>query len=207
MSDGSNDQLLPLRELVSGIREGDEQAVGAFVAHYEPQLRRVLRVTRVIRLLQSQFDSQDLMQSVFMQVIADIRADHAKFSDESALVGYLSTVGRNRLRDHIRRVKATKRDRQKTVGDDVEALKKVAQSGPSPSQIVEVREQVARIEACASPSELKVIKERADGAGWQELASARGLNPEALRKRIERVRRRIREALGGPDADSTTAGG
>lgn len=203
MSGDSSGRLPPLSALLSAIRAGDEAATGAFIKHFEPQLRRVLRVTRVIRLLQSQFDSQDLMQSVFMQVIAEIRADRAKFSDESALEGYLKTVGRNRLRDHIRRVKAAKRDQQRTAGDDGEALKKVEQAGPTPSQIVEMREQVARIEAQASPSELQLIKERADGAAWQELATARKMSPEALRKRIERVRQRIRQALAEPGTDTT----
>jgi hypothetical protein len=47
-----------------------------------------------------------------------------------------------------------------------------------------------------------VIKEHADGAGWPELGAARGLNPEVLRKRIERVRRRIMQALAEPETDT-----
>ena len=70
MAEDSNAQCPPLRVPLSGIRSGNEDAIHAFVDHYEPHLRRVLRVTKVIRLLQSQLDSQDLIQSVFIQVIA-----------------------------------------------------------------------------------------------------------------------------------------
>jgi hypothetical protein len=119
------------------------------------------------------------------------------------LVGYLKTVGRNRLRGEIRRLRAAKRGHQRTIGGDVGGLVHVEQRGPSPSRIAELREQVAQVEACTSPSELEVIKERAEGAGWPELAAARGLNPEALRKRIERVRRRIRQALAQDDKEAS----
>jgi RNA polymerase sigma factor (sigma-70 family) len=189
----SNAPLPPLSELLASIRAGDEHATAAFVNHFEPQLRRLLRVTRVIRLLQSQIDSQDLVQSVFARVIAEIRSERIQFSDIAAVEGYLKTVGRNRLRDEIRRLRAAKRDRARV--KPAAALEHLVQPGPTPSRLAEVREELARVEACASPSELKLLKDRADGAAWQELAAARGINPEALRKRIERVRRRIREAL------------
>ena len=204
MSGDSSDPLPPLSALVSAIQAGDEHAVGIFIKHYEPQLRRVLRVTKVIRLLQSQMDSQDLVQSVFMQVIQDIRAEKVRFNDMKALEGYLKKVGRNRLHDHIRRLKAAKRDQQRTIGGEAGALAAVAGAGPSPSQIAEIREQVARVEACTSPSELEMIKERAEGAGWKELAEARDVSPEALRKRIERVRQRIRQTLAETGSETSS---
>jgi RNA polymerase sigma factor (sigma-70 family) len=203
MSAALNDGLPSFSTLLSAIRAGDEDAIGVFVRHYEPQLRRVLRVTKVIRLLQSQIDSQGLVQSTFIQVIADIRAERVSFRDREHLEAYLKTVGRNRLRDAIRRIQAAKRDRQRTVGSHTGELAQLVQRGPSPSQVAELREQVARVEACTSPSELQLIKERIDGAGWQELAAARGLSAEALRKRIERVRRRIRQALSDPEQDTS----
>jgi RNA polymerase sigma factor (sigma-70 family) len=186
---------LPLHDVLTAIRAGDEDAVRKFVDYYEPRLRRVLRVTRVFRLLQSQIDSQDLVQSVFARVIADIRSNRVEFAEWEGVEAYLNKVGRNRLHDAIRRVRAAKRDARRAAPGGVEMLADVAQAGPSPSEIAAVREEVARIEACASPSELEIIKDRADGIGWQELAGARGIDPEALRKRIERVRRRIRDTL------------
>ena len=158
-------------------------------------IRRVLRVTGVIRWLQSQLESQDLVQSVFMQAVAAIRNDGLQFRDEAALEGFLRTVGRNRLRDHVRRLKAARRDRQRTIAGSPEALAQLADGSPGPSRIAEGREEAARVEGCTTPSELKILRERAEGADWKELAAERGTTPEALRKRIERIRQRIREAL------------
>ena len=50
-------------------------------------------------MLQSQLDSQDLVQSVFARVIGDIRANRVEFSEWAGVEAYLNTVGRNRLRD------------------------------------------------------------------------------------------------------------
>jgi DNA-directed RNA polymerase specialized sigma24 family protein len=41
-----------------------------------------------------------------------------------------------------------------------------------------------------------VIQARVDGIDWQQLADERDTTPEALRKRIDRVRQRIRKSLG-----------
>ena len=182
--------------LLVSIRAGDEAAINTMLQRHAAMLRSLLRVRKKITWLQSLLESQDLVQSVFIQVVGDIQADRVSFSDEAALARYLRTVGRNRLRDHIRRLRAARRNRQRTVAGSPEALAELPQTAPSPSQIAEVREQVARVEACTSPAELEVIQERANGADWQELAAERNTTAEALRKRIARVRQRIREALG-----------
>jgi DNA-directed RNA polymerase specialized sigma24 family protein len=135
-------------------------------------------------------------------VIAKIQAGGVHFRDQAGLEAYLATVGKSRLRDQIRRMKAAKRDRNRTLGDAAEALGQVAESGPTPSRIAELREQVDRVARCASPSELELIRDHADKVNWRELASERRVSPEALRKRIERVRRRIREALADSHSDA-----
>lgn len=181
--------------VIAAIRAGDETAVAAFVHRYEPMLRRVLRVTGVIRWAQSQLDSQDLVQSVFIQVIDAIRGQEVQFRDEAGVEGYLRTAGRNRLRDHIRRLKAARRDRRRTIPGTPEALGQLPAGEASPDQVAAAKEQVERLEACTPPADLEVLRERADGTDWQQLAAARGLTPEALRKRIERIRQRLRETL------------
>jgi RNA polymerase sigma factor (sigma-70 family) len=192
---GTTNDPVPIDALLAAIQTGDERAVGLFVARYEPMIRRVLRVTGVIRWLQSQLESQDLVQSVFIQAVAAIRYDSLRFRDEAALEGFLRTVGRNRLPDHVRRLKAARRNRQRTIAGSPEALSQLADASPSPSQIAEVREEAARVAGCTTPSELKVLRDRAEGADWKQLAEERQTTPDALRKRIERIRQRIRDAL------------
>jgi RNA polymerase sigma factor (sigma-70 family) len=197
------DDVPPVDALLAAVRAGDERAVAAFVARYEGMLRQVLRVRKAIPWLQSLLESQDLVQSVFIQVVAEIRDESVQFSDEEKLEAYLRTVGRSRLRDHIRRLKAAKRNRQRTLGGGPDALAQLPDTAPSPSGMAEVREQVERVEGCTAPDDLQVIRDHADGAEWQQLAAERNTTPEALRKRIERIRQRIRNALG-PDGVAGT---
>jgi RNA polymerase sigma factor (sigma-70 family) len=191
----STNDWVAVSGLLAAIRAGDEQAVATFIQRYEPMLRCVLRVRETIRWLQSRLDSQDLVQSVFIKVIAAIQGERAHFSDEAGLEAFLRTASRNRLRDHVRRQKAARRDRQRTIAGGPAALVQLPEAAPSPSRFAEVREQIARVEGCAAPADLEVLRERVDGTDWKELATARNLTPDALRKRIERVRKRLQETL------------
>lgn len=184
-----------LGSLLNKIREGDDLASADLIHRYEPMLRRVLRVTGVIRWLQSEEDSQDLVQSVFMQVVSNLRQGKGEFSNESKFEAYLRALGRNWLRDRLRRVQAAKRNRFRTIDGEAANLRSLPAAGLSPSRAVELQDQVARVEACVPREDFVLLQEREDGVGWDELASTRGLSPDALRKRVERVRRRIRESL------------
>jgi hypothetical protein len=107
----------------------------------------VQRVNNVIRFVQSRIDSHDLVQAVFVPIVADSRAQRLLLSDTPTTERYFKTVDRNRLRDHIRRLKAAKRDQQRAVGADAGALAHVTQTWSSPSEIADLRKQVARVEA------------------------------------------------------------
>jgi RNA polymerase sigma factor (sigma-70 family) len=192
----SAEQAPSFEVLVASVRNGDEDAVRVFMGRYEPMLRRVLRVTRVIRDLQSVTDSQDVVQSVFIQAVEDIRAGTVQFSDEAGLEGYLRTVGRNRLRDRIRRLRALRRGRSRTAALEPEVLAQAADPTPTPSEILAAREQVEQVRNNTDPDDLTVLQARSEGVAWEELAAECNATPEAMRKRIERVRRRLREQLG-----------
>jgi RNA polymerase sigma factor (sigma-70 family) len=185
----------PLGGLIAAIQRGDENAAGELLQRCAPMLRRVLRVRGAIRWLQSQLESQDLVQSVFRRALQKIREQAVEFHDEAALERFLRTVGRNRLRDHLRRQRAAKRDRGRVVSGDPAALARLPATAAPPGRIAEAREQVARIAQLVAPADLQVLQGRADGSDWQELAEQRGTTAEALRKRIERIRRRLQENL------------
>lgn len=192
MSDLMTGDLAPLLE---GVRAGDEQAAAALVTRYGPMLRRVFRVTGRIRWLQSQRDSQDLVQSIFMQVIRDLRTGNGEFPDEARFEAYLRTVGRHQLCDQIRRGRAAKRGGPRTLDDGAESLSSLAAPGPSPSRLAELREAVAGVEACVPQADLALLQARMAGQPWEEIASSRGYSREAVRKRVERIRARIRATL------------
>jgi RNA polymerase sigma factor (sigma-70 family) len=195
MSETTTPPTPATHSLIAAIRAGDARAASTFVRRYEPMVRRLVRVRGAIRWLQGQLESQDLAQSVFVRVFAALRGGSVRFRDEARLAGFVKAVARNRLRDHVRRQKAARRDRQRTVGGEAAALGQLADPGPSPSQFAAVRELVACVEGSVLPADLDVLRERAAGTEWQDLAATRGTTPEALRLRIQRVRQQIRKTL------------
>jgi RNA polymerase sigma factor (sigma-70 family) len=200
VSEAASD-LPALDALIAGIRDGDEAAVCALVARYEPMLLRVLRVTGKLRWLQGQLESSDLVQSVFIRAVEDIRTGAVSFGDEARLEAYLKTIGRRRLLEIIRHARAKKRDRGRTVAGEAAALEQQSMKDPTPSEVISLREEVARVERLADPDDLDVIRAQRDGAAWQELAAERRTTAERLRKKIERVRQKLREALADPDPE------
>jgi RNA polymerase sigma factor (sigma-70 family) len=187
-----------LEALIAGIRNRDEAAARTFVERYEPMLLRVLRVTGKLRWLQGQLESRDLVQSVLLRAVEDIRTGQAAFADEDKLAAYLNTIGRHRLQEIARGASAKKRDRHRTISGEAAGLEQQAKKDQTPSEVVSLREQVARVEGLADADDLEVIRAQRDGVPWQELAAERQTTAEKLRKRIERVRKKLREALEEP---------
>jgi RNA polymerase sigma factor (sigma-70 family) len=195
----------PLKELLQAIRAGRRDSARQFMARYGAPLREGVAVRGVVKRLQGRLDSEDLVQSVLLKAIEEIRAERVEFADEGALQSYLTTLGRNQLRDKLRRINAAKREGRRGQAPGT-ALESVRQPGPSPSAVASVKEEVARVEAVADPADLAMLRDRVNGAGWEELARQIGTTPEAVRKRLERVRRRIREALAAPSSASNSVG-
>jgi RNA polymerase sigma factor (sigma-70 family) len=188
------DEQRPLNDLLQAIRSGDADAVRQFIARYGARWRERVAVRGVVKRLQGRLDSQDLMQSVLLKAVEAIQANRVQFADEEELHRYMITLGRNRLRDKLRRLNAAKREGQRRQAPPA-ALEAVRQSSPSPSAEAAVKEQVARVEAVADPAELGLLRDRANGASLEELARQIGTTADAVRKRLERIRTRIRETL------------
>ncbi|HVK10252.1 MAG TPA: sigma factor, partial [Gemmataceae bacterium] len=116
--------------LIDRVGRGDVDAVAAMFAAYAPYLRAIVRC-RMADRLQSKFDSADVVQSVWVQVLRQIGRPGWQVTDERQLRALLATIARRRLITRIRR----------TSGDDepvVEAVEELPQIGQArPSEVVQ----------------------------------------------------------------------
>src|SRR5262245_1148600 len=87
--------------LMKRVRARSQGAVRALLEHYKPGLFRVIR-RRLHRLLRSQFDSEDVLQSVWASFFA-IPADEFDFEDPRALQAFLVEVACGKVIDAYRR--------------------------------------------------------------------------------------------------------
>src|SRR5712671_1969746 len=91
----------PLDNLLAQLCSGDSAAAGQVFLAFEPYLRKAVR--RQLPLpLRAKFDSADILQSVWVDVLRGFREAGWRFTDADHLRGFLFIATRNRLIDRIR---------------------------------------------------------------------------------------------------------
>lgn len=184
------------RSLMGRFRAGDNDAATELVRVFEPEIRRAVRLRLSDPKLASLLDSSDICQSVLANFF--IRAADGEFDldDPKRVLGLLTKMARNRLRDHARHHRASKRDRRRNEPTDSSVLKNVVDSSATPSRIVAAREHLDRLRAELSEDECYLADQRALGRSWAELAVELSSTPEALRMRLTRALGRAERRLG-----------
>src|SRR5947209_7094982 len=91
----------PLDNLLAQLCSGDPAAAEQVFLAYEPYLRKAVR-RQLPAPLRAKFDSADVLQSVWADVLRGFREAGWRFADADHLRGFLYTATRNRLIDRIR---------------------------------------------------------------------------------------------------------
>src|SRR5262245_19594260 len=91
----------PADELIDRLARGDVQAAGALFDAYAPYLRALVR-RQLSDQLRAKFDSADVVQSVWVQVVRRLGKDGWTVEDEARLRALLATIARPRLLTRVR---------------------------------------------------------------------------------------------------------
>src|SRR6516164_526252 len=91
----------PLDNLLVQLCSGDMDAAGQVFLAFEPYLRKAVR-RHLPPPLRGRFDSADILQSVWADVLRGFRDAGWRFLDADHLRGFLFVATRNRLIDRIR---------------------------------------------------------------------------------------------------------
>jgi len=182
-------------DLIAALRRGDSRAAAEFVARYEPEIRRVVRLRLVNPQMQQQFDSMDIYQSVLANFFTRFGAGQFDVESPERMLKLLITMSRNKLTDLARRQHSEKRDVRRQGADDA-ALDLVSARGETPSEEVMNAELLATVRQRLDADEIRLFEQRAAGQGWDELAAERSVGAEALRKRYSRAIDRVARDLG-----------
>src|SRR5947199_7832149 len=107
----------PLDDLLAQLCTGDPAAAGRVFVAFEAYLRKAVR-RQLPAPLRAKFDSADVLQSVWADVLDGFREAGWRFADADHLRGFLFIATRNRLIDRIRRhQKAAAREERLGTGD------------------------------------------------------------------------------------------
>jgi RNA polymerase sigma-70 factor (ECF subfamily) len=186
---------LDFHDLIRRVRAGDEAAAESLLRHYEPEVKRLVRVRLTDPEVRRTVDSMDVCQSVLANFFVRAAAGQFDLDEPGQLLSLLLRMAENKVRDQVRRQQADRRDVRRRQGDG-EALRGLADESPSPSQVVSGRELLQELRRRLSPEELYLAQQREAGRGWSELAAELGKNADALRKQLARGLDRVTRELG-----------
>lgn len=162
--------------LLDASKQGD---VGSFASLYERHAGAILRYCWA--KVGQQHAAEDLAQETF--VVAWTKRSSATVVDQS-LLPWLLTISRNHCRNHLRkhanRATLELRDSDGTVGDTAE-------------DAAWVRSELAKL----SPTDQELCRLcLIEGQSYREAAQALSTTEAAVGKRLQRIRARLRAALG-----------
>jgi RNA polymerase sigma-70 factor (ECF subfamily) len=183
----------PFRELLDRVRAGDQQAAAELVRHYEPLIRRTVRLRLKHPQLGRILDSMDICQSVFASFFARTALGQYQLHTQEDLLKLLVVMVRNKVATQARkRLQARQDCSLEAAGVDEEA----AASGPSPSVQIADQDLLQEFRKRLSPQDRQIAEWRSQGRPWEDIAADLGGSAEALRKHFDRAVDRVARQLG-----------
>jgi len=172
----SADPLDPLLDKLCG---GDAAAAERVFLAYEPYLRMVVR-RQLSAGLRAKFDSADIVQSVWADLLHGFREAGWRFADAAHLRAFLVKVTRNRFLNRCRQHRSALGREQPLARTEPEELPPSCQ--PRPSEIAQADELWEQILALCPPAHRELLRLRRQGVPLAEIAARTGLHQSSVRR-------------------------
>jgi RNA polymerase sigma-70 factor (ECF subfamily) len=184
--------------LLAAARAGDGAAMEQLARQYEPELRIVARL-RLGPALRPYLDSVDLVQSVHRSLMMGLRDNRFDVTTPQNLLALALTIVRRKAARHWRHLQ-----RQKRLGDGatsdatsqqdvLEALLALKSTQPGSQAEADLKDQLSVWMSQLDPIEQQLVALRIEGHSTVEVAHALGLDPDVLRVKLSRLRKRMRD--------------
>lgn len=191
----------PLDELIDRLNKGDVSAAERAFLAYEPYLRMAVR-RRLSGPLRSKFDSMDIVQSVWADVVSGLGEAGWRFADRAHLRAFLVRMARNRLvdrhRQHHRAI-----DREHALGTIAPEDAPKARD-PRPSEVAQGHELWKLMLDECSPAHREILILKRQGLLLTEIAARTGFHEGSIRRILYDLARRLtlprRTATGASSA-------
>lgn len=184
MSTPSRDTLL------EKLADGETEAAGRAFREYEPFLRAMVR-RRLTPMLRAKFDSVDVVQSAWTDVLRSYREEGLRFNDQSHLRAFLARVTSNHFATLCRRHR-TAIEHERSFVEDL-APAEAASPQPRPSQMAQAAELWTTLMDLCPPSHREVLKLKGQGVPLDEIAQCTGLHPSSVRRILYELAKKLAE--------------
>ena len=182
-------------ELLAQVREGSPEAIQTLVDTYG---RYVLVAVRrhLNGKIRNQYDSIDFSQAVWGSFFR-LSKSCPEFEKPSQLIAYLVRISKNKVIDECRKRLNTQRydvgREQQVPGSGIKKDLRRRGSIPTPSAIVTAKERLEQLLEDQPEVMGSIVRMRASGATFDEIAEATGMNERHIRRVIKRLESRIKK--------------
>ncbi len=181
----------PLEQLLERLSRGDAEAARhAFVA-YEPYLRMVVR-RQLTAALRVKFDSLDVVQSVWADLLEGFRAGAWRFDTPDHLRAFLVRATRNRLIDRVRREQPALLREHRLDASELDSLPQTGQ--PAAAEGLQAEELWQRMLALCPPQHRGLLALKRQGLPLAEIATRTGLHEGSVRRILYDLAARLADA-------------
>jgi RNA polymerase sigma factor (sigma-70 family) len=179
---------LPPEDLLERLSSGDMEAAERVFVAYEPYLRLAIR-RHLSAPFRAKFDSADIVQSTWADLLRGFREAGWRFADVDHLSGFLFVATRNRLIDRMRQYRqAVHREVPLEEGHQQELL---PSPKPRPIEVAQANEMWERILTVCSLEHRSILVLRRKGHSLAEIAGRTGLHPDSVRRVLRNIARRV----------------
>ena len=178
----------PLDALLAKLNAGDPAAAEQVFLTFEPYLRMVIR-RRLSNGLRAKFDSSDIVQSVWADVLDGLRKSKWSFHDVDQLRAFLVKMTRNRFIDRIRQHR-TAIEREVTMPQhDMDVL--AAEQSARVSENFYADELWRQMLDVCPPAHYQVLHLKRQGASIADIAHHSGLHEGSVRRILYDIAHRV----------------
>ncbi|HKI34545.1 MAG TPA: sigma-70 family RNA polymerase sigma factor [Gemmataceae bacterium] len=180
----------PLDILLTQLSVGDAEAAQRVFETYEPYLRVVVR-RHLTPALRAKFDSMDIVQSVWADLLTGFRSNSWRFANPAQLRAFLVRVTRNRLIDRVRQQQMSLRLEQRLGIDDLHELPQARP--PQVADQLEADEMWQRLLVLCPPRHRDLLELKRQGLSLAEIAARTGLHEGSIRRILYALASRLAE--------------
>lgn len=176
-TDANSDESL--EGLLKRLHEGDLSAAEAVFRIYEPYLRMVVR-RQLSASLRPKFDSLDIVQSVWVDVLQGFREAGWRFPDPAHLRAFLIKATRNRFIDRMRQHRLALEKEEPGAAALLSDSR--ADPGETPTAQLHAQELWEKLLKECPPNHRDVLHLKRQGHSLAEIAERTNLHPGSVRR-------------------------
>jgi RNA polymerase sigma-70 factor (ECF subfamily) len=174
--------------LLEQLWQGNIEVLGELFAVYESYLRAIVR-SQLSDHLRAKFDSVDVVQSVWVQLLRRMGEDGYRVNDKNHLRALLVTIARRRL---VSRARQCRWLNDADLPLDEEGWEAIFDSRQSmPSETAQANDLWAKMLDLTPPEHHEVLILKREGLPLQEIATRTGLHEGSVRRILRRLSREL----------------